>query len=72
MWNIYLVVPEGVAFFPLPTDSSVADADVPESLSLQFPVVGARGEGLNSEDLRPVVKPFCVSDAGPAGFNPGD
>lgn len=59
----YLVDPEGIALLPLPPDASVADADIPESLSLQLPVVGPRGEGLDGEDLGPVVKAFRVSGA---------
>lgn len=67
-----LVDPKGVALFPLPANSSVADADIPESLSLQLPVVSPRREGLDREDLRPVVETFGVSSAGQAVFNPRD
>lgn len=66
----YLVNPKGVALFPFSPDTSVAKADIPESLSLQLPVVRPRGEGLDSEDLRPVVEPFRVSGAGQAVSDP--
>lgn len=66
----YLVNPKGVALFPFPSDAPVANADVPEALSLQLPVVCPRGEGLDGEDLRPVVESFGVSGVGQALFDP--
>lgn len=71
-WSTNLVDPKGVALLPLPANSSVADADIPESLSLQLPVVSPGGEGLDREDLRPVVETFGVSGAGQAAFHPRD
>lgn len=69
-WNKYLVDPKGVALFPLPSDTPVAHTNIPESLSLQLPVVSPGGEGLDGEDLRPVVETFEVSGAGQAALNP--
>lgn len=66
----YLVNPKGVALLPFPSDASVANADIPESLSLQLPVVRPRREGLDGEHLRPVVEAFGVSGAGPAVSDP--
>lgn len=65
-WSIYLIDPKSIALFPLSSNTSVADANIPESLSLQLPVVSPGGEGLDSEDLRPVVETFGVSGAGQA------
>lgn len=70
-WRLYLIDPKGVALFPLPSNTSIADADIPESLSLQLPVVRPRGEDLDGEDLWPVVEAFGVRGAGLAAFNPG-
>lgn len=66
----YLVDPEGVALFPLPSNATVANTDIPEALSLQLPVVCPRSEGLDGEDLRPVVESFRVSGVGQALFDP--
>lgn len=66
----YLVNPEGVALFPFPSNASVANSDIPEALSLQLPVVCPRSEGLDGEDLRPVVESFRVSGVGQALFDP--
>jgi len=65
----YLVVPEGVALFPLPSNTSIADADIPEAFGLQLPVVSPAGEGLGGEDLRPVVEPLGVKGARQPAFN---
>lgn len=66
----YLVVPKGVALFPLSSNTSIADTDVPESLSLQLPVVSPRGEALGSQDLWPVVETLGVGSTRQAGFDP--
>lgn len=66
----YLVHPEGVSLFPFPSHAPVANADIPEALGLQLPVVRPRGEGLYGEDLRPVVESFRVSGPGQALFDP--
>lgn len=67
--HLYLVVPKCIAFIALPSNTSVADAHIPESLGFQLPVVSPRGEGLDGEDLRPVVETFGMSSARQAVFN---
>lgn len=70
-WQKYLIVPKGVFVLPLSPNAPVADTNIPESFSLQLPAVCTRREGLDDEDLRPMVKTFRTGHVGQTTFDPG-